>query len=924
MIPAMDHHASTPGFLPASAKRPWLVLWLLFVGAGLGLEAGDAQEPEAGPPARVAHGVEVLRAALKESGLAVGAVEHRDDGGAAGPQLGFDAGDPVRRIEVVATGNSNRAEGFSIEILAAGADGDDGPARIRVSGMGPTGALYGCLELADRVRGRGGLPAVLELEEAPAFKLRGACIGLQLTSKLPGRETYEYPYTPENFPWFYDKQAWIDYLDLLAEHRFNTLYLWNGHPFASLLKLDDYPEALEVPEETLARNVEMFRFLTHEADRRGIWVIQMFYNIFVSAPFAEHHGIATQHRAATPLIADYNRKSIAGFVEQYPNVGLLVCLGEALQGQDNQEAWMSEVVIPGVRDGMEALGLEEEPPIVVRAHSVGDVPAMMASARRHYSNLFTMAKYNGESLTTWQPRGEWRGIHNEMGRLGSAHVVNVHLLSNLEPFRYGAQDFIRRSTLAMRDELGAEGVHLYPLAYWDWPNSPDRTDPLLKQYRRDWIWFEAWGRYAWDPGRDPAAEKSYWTRRLAERFGNREAAARILEALNQAGVCAPKLLRRFGITEGNRQTLSLGMTLDQLVRPEAYGVYAGLWESHSPPGERIDVFVERELAGQPHEGETPVSVIEDVLARSGRAVAMIDAAAPMVRKNEEEFDRLRNDLHCIRAMCEHYAAKVRAAIEVKRHEHDGDLAHLRAALGHLEASVEAYRKLEERTREAYRYANTLQIGHRRIPFRGEFDGQPAYYHWSQVLPEFEKELASFRERVGREEILAAGGSLPEEQRRLAALPYRADGTYRLEVGARPFGKDGPAITALAPELEGLTGVRSGEEAFHEDGGRVVDFEASQPAKVLVGFFDAADAADAPRFARPPNPDIDSRSADHGGVEVTLRHALTIDGLPPVNVHVFEFEPGPRRFDPRGEGLYLFLGLVPGEATIEPRDVGLRE
>jgi len=28
-------------------------------------------------------------------------------------------------------------------------------------------------------------------------------------------------------------------------------------------------------------------------------------------------------------------------------------------------------------------------------------------------------------------------------------VVNVHLLSNLEPFRYGAQDYIRRCVLAV-------------------------------------------------------------------------------------------------------------------------------------------------------------------------------------------------------------------------------------------------------------------------------------------------------------------------------------------------------------------------------------------------------------------------------------------------------------------------------------------
>ena len=34
---------------------------------------------------------------------------------------------------------------------------------------------------------------------------------------LPGRGVYEYPYTPESFPWFYDKEQWIKYLDMLVE-----------------------------------------------------------------------------------------------------------------------------------------------------------------------------------------------------------------------------------------------------------------------------------------------------------------------------------------------------------------------------------------------------------------------------------------------------------------------------------------------------------------------------------------------------------------------------------------------------------------------------------------------------------------------------------------------------------------------------------
>src|SRR5207244_8215971 len=120
------------------------------------------------------------------------------------------------------------------------------------------------------------------------------------------------------------------------------------------------------------------------------------------------------------------------------------------------------------------------------------------------------------------------------------------LLANLEPFRYGAQRFIKKCVQAGRDRLGAKGLHLFPLFFWEWPDSPDVLEPRLKQWRRDWIWFEAWGRYAWNPDIDETADHAYWVSRLGEMYGE-GAAENILSAYNDSGECAPRTLRRFGI-----------------------------------------------------------------------------------------------------------------------------------------------------------------------------------------------------------------------------------------------------------------------------------------------------------------------------------------------------------------------------------------
>ncbi len=65
-----------------------------------------------------------------------------------------------------------------------------------------SGLLYGCMELAKRIRQSHKLPDDFQLIDSPAMKLRGTCVAMQKTFILPGRRVYEYPYTPELFPWF--------------------------------------------------------------------------------------------------------------------------------------------------------------------------------------------------------------------------------------------------------------------------------------------------------------------------------------------------------------------------------------------------------------------------------------------------------------------------------------------------------------------------------------------------------------------------------------------------------------------------------------------------------------------------------------------------------------------------------------------------
>jgi hypothetical protein len=348
--------------------------------------------------------------------------------------------------------------------------------------------------------------------------------------------------------------------------------------------------------------------------------------------------------------------------------------------------------------------------------------------------------------------------------------------------------------------------------------------------------------------------------------------------------------------------MALGMTLDQLVRPEKYREFPELWESQSPPGERLKEFAERAWKTQPHEGETPVSINAEVLAFSAQAVAAIEAAAPLVTKNHEEFARLRNDVHAIRAMSQNYVAKTDAAMAVLRFHYSRDLADMERAEQALSDSLGHFRALAALTRDAYTAANSMQTAQRRIPMPGGKNGQAANYHWTQLLPLYEQELADFRAQLAALKDPAAAGGRTHAPLAPAKWRVLTPGlsTYTVQVGNTAF-PDSPAIfTAVAPELEGLQGISIQRRNTHP-----VIFECDEPVRVLIGYFNASGA----EWRKPPTLETDATAAERGGAEPFIVDAVKFDTLPSVTVHAFEYPPGRHVLEVRDTGTYLILGIV---------------
>ena len=789
-----------------------------------------------------------------------------------------------------------------------------------LKGTDASGALYACLDFSDIISKTGKIPTGLNITDAPEMVLRGSCIGMQKPYYLPERTVYEYPYTPSTFPWFYDKTMWIKYLDMLVENRMNSVYLWNGHPFASLVKLKDYPFALEVSEEDFAKNEEIFGFLTEEADKRGIWIIQMFYNIIVSKPFAEHYNIKTQDssRPIIPLISDYTRKSITEFITKYPNVGLLVCLGEAMNSYEDDVEWFTKTIIPGIQDGLKTLGKTEEVPVILRAHDT-NCKMVMDAALPIYKNLYTMNKYNGESLVTYEPGGPWAKTHKDLSALGSTHISNVHVLANLEPFRWSSPDFIQKSIKAMHKAHGANALHLYPQSsYWDWPYTADNAENRIYQTDRDWMWYGGWARYAWKASRDRKKEIEYWVKRLDEKYGCGEQGRELLEAYEEMGEISPKLARKFAITEGNRQTFLLGSFMSQLVNPERWKVYPDFPNSCDPGGERLADWVKKEFNKESHIENNPLNVIIEVKSHADASIKAIEKVTS-VKKNNKEFSRLRNDIYCMNAFAYCMHDKVKAAMLVMRYDLSKDITDLEKALPFLKSSLERYRELVNLTKDSYLYANSMQTKQRRVPVGGD-DGKMKT--WIELLPLYEDELTNFIKNIERIKLIESGQYIQPAIQPLKPVNITFNDSSiklaTLDEMKNLFIDKESQVLKYAEELKNLKGMRF---SFNNQRSNPTEirFKSIKPVSVHVGYFSTVHTDYL--FVR--RLETDASANDFGQSEVIIANALEIKGQPPVNIHTFTFPAGDNVLK-LNKGVALILGFTDGTKTITPRDAGLGE
>jgi hypothetical protein len=419
------------------------------------------------------------------------------------------------------------------------------------------------------------------------------------------------------------------------------------------------------------------------------------------------------------------------------------------------------------------------------------------------------------------------------------------------------------------------------------------------QTDRDWIWYQAWARYAWNPERDPTKEHAYWVSQLAQRFGTAKAGEHLLAAYELSGICAPKLLPRIGITEGNREVLSLGMTMPQMIDAARFNPAQTLWTGDAPDGERLDEYVANEVNHRPDHGETPLGVAAEVAASSARAVTEAEAAGPGVSASARpEYERTVNDMRAIAALMAYYNHKTQAAALVMRFGYDHNPDDLKQAEPLLAASVEDFARLTELTGTAYRNAAGMQTSQRQIPVRGG----PTTNHWRDLLPVYQAELATFQKRlktlgsVQSMSVETVPAPLPQVAFTLAPGAGEA---FAVRAGEKLYTDAATPIASVAPELDGMKGIRVSAQQEEP-----LEFTLEKPAQILVGFFKSSSSK-----AMNVSPATEQWN-------ILLPDALTTEKGLPVTVWTKTLPAGRNDLD-LGKGAYVVVGFIPEDAHVSP-------
>ncbi len=621
------------------------------------------------------------------------------------------------RVEVSigsASGTSSAAQSFSITTA-----GD----RVRLSGGGAVGAMYGLLELAEQLRHA---PTVASWA-AFAASLRPVSESPFLEVRADNAFVHVYPLD------LTDTAQWHAYIDMLARNRFNVLDLHGSYDLESTSFPNLYPLLVHVPEypnigdpAAQAKNLAAFRDLIAHAKARGIDVAFMNYSANDGRAGVEKNAPSITGIPPEKL-ADYTSKAVTLLIQALPELSMLgFRVGES--GRD--AAFFEESYIKGVRDA-------HRPDLRLYTRSWQTTKQQLLPIAAIAPSGFDIeVKYNGEQLGL-----PYQALQTKFGTYSYETYLDVpagyRILWQVRAngthrfWTWENTDFIRRAVQTFT--LGnARGFTLEPpTSYFSTDPATRYRDPADRQvytyiWQKSWAWYAAWGRISYRPDLD-----DHFLLSLYEDHFGRENAQSIYAAQQFAAVIVPlSLAYRFPGPDHRDFSPETETGNLSAKHQQEIPLLLQFIDNH-PEDERsfasIGTFVDNKLAGRADGRVGPLAVarrLADAASETRRLVGQVDANAANAL-GAGEWRLLRADLLSASYLGSYYADRITGLVHLGYALRTGTTAEYEAGIAGLAASRADWSRLAETADAIY--------GPLSNPLRRQLK-----FQWAHELPGLER------------------------------------------------------------------------------------------------------------------------------------------------------------------------------------------
>ena len=212
----------------------------------------------------------------------------------------------------------------------------------------------------------------------------------------------------------------------------------------------------------------------------------------------------------------------------------------------------------------------------------------------------------------------------------------------------------------------------------------------------------------------------------------------------------------------------------------------------------------------------------------------------------------------------------------------------------------------------------MQTQQRKIPMRGS---NATYKHWTEMVPVFKTELKTFKYKIDSLKTSSNTKVVERKPFEQAGVTTTAQ-TIVINEGVSLFPDTSFRVKKFAAELKGMKAVQVPFKQQLKQGTEI-SFTSDKPVKVLVGYFKTQRAAFTTDtvFAKPPELETNASADDYGQAEIKISNAIAIEGMPPMNIHTYQFKAGTNTLK-LPKGVCLVLGFVDAAQTVPVYDAML--